>query len=80
MFGRMLAFLGACGLLIVLTGVVPILPAYATGTNCGGTGCASESNGNCKGSDYQPAGACTGNNCGCKTRGGAAGTASCPCE
>jgi len=72
MFARMLAFLGACGLIIVLTGVIPVLPAYATGTNCTGT-CKTEDDGSggCHTSQPTGPGACanTGTGCGCHTSG-----------
>lgn len=65
MLNRFFSVLGACGLTIVLTGIVPMTTAYASGSDCGGTGCAKETDGTCK--RTQPDGACTGQNCGCKT-------------
>jgi hypothetical protein len=68
MLNRFVSVLGACGLIIVLTGIVPMAPTYGAsfGSNCSGTGCLEEDNSdNCKGADYQPSGACTGDGCSC---------------
>ncbi len=73
MLDRFLSIVGACGLIIVLTGIVPMVPAYAAsfGSGCAGTGCAEDTDtGACKADDIQPAGACTGTGCGCRTASG----------
>jgi hypothetical protein len=36
MMNRLLAFLGACGLVLALTALTPMLPAYADGSDCDG--------------------------------------------
>ncbi len=70
MLDRCLSVLGACGLIIVLTGIVPMVPTYGAsfGSDCSGTGCLEDDPGGaCKGADYQPSGACTGDGCSCDT-------------
>ncbi len=74
MLDRFLSVVGACGLIIVLTGIVPMVPAYAEaqfGEGCSGDGCPladeDDESSACKGSDYEEDGDCTGTGCGCKT-------------
>lgn len=38
MFDRLLSFVGACALILAVTAMVPVFPAYAAGSNCDG-GC-----------------------------------------
>ncbi len=79
MFARMLAFLGACGLIIVLTGIIPLLPVYANGTDCTGSGCPTEDDGACKTSHTEAE--CSGTGCDCHTGSNPiTGAATCACS
>jgi hypothetical protein len=80
MLNHLFSFAGACGLIIVLTGIIPMLPAYAAGTNCTGTCKVDTDTGGCDTSQPSGAGTCAevGTGCGCKTGSkGGAGTCTC---
>lgn len=49
MLNRLLSFIGACSLILATTAMVPMLPAYATGTECAGKSCDGSCNmGSCE--------------------------------
>jgi hypothetical protein len=73
MFDRLFAIIGACGLLIAVTAMMPIEPAFAASKNCteGNPGCEGDpvdggtGEGLCK-TEQANANACGGDNgCGC---------------
>jgi hypothetical protein len=79
---RLIGMMGTLGLVLVLTSLMPPASAFAFGgsggggSTCGGTGCALDDlGGRVTCALDQPAGACTGTNCGCKS--GFAGGCAC---
>ncbi len=73
MLDRFLSVLGACGLIIVLAGIVPMVPAYA-GSDCTGTCCTTTDGDGQTVCDDNPdssecTNTCSGNSCECKQQG-----------
>jgi hypothetical protein len=84
---RLIGMMGTLGLVLVLTSLMPPASAFALGgsggggSSCGGTGCTPEDSGvNLRCAQSQPAGACTGQGCGCASaRNPFTGQGSCRC-
>lgn len=77
---RIMSFVGACGLILALTALVPMLPAYADGVDCEG-GCIGdplEGGGETCATD-QTSATCSGNGCSCSTKNGLGGSI-CSCD
>jgi hypothetical protein len=67
MVDRCLSIVAACGLLIALAGILPLVPAHAaTGSGCSGS-CPKITVDGVKQCDPDDSGDCSGTNCGCKT-------------
>ena len=67
MLNRFLSFVGACGLLLAVTAMMPITPVYAA-SNCGDSGSGCDSSCNDNGCDDTAGCACNmdANPVGCK--------------